>query len=226
VFAVCVVAVVRHASCDAADSSRRQGGFGFVSVRPDVRASDRSGGVRTVHGVSARGPERQYDVEQLFGLFFNGGQRRTLADVEKYARELDPPIEVSYMTLRRYSDDFDWSGRADALDEEARKQADKRIASIVARHRAREVETVAALQTRFMKRLVPSTRENPNPDEIRPGDIEIKDFADLAKLFELLTGGATSRVGQEGPTALEDMARAIAEMDALETPPALPAGKG
>lgn len=168
-----------------------------------------------------RGPEKQYDVEQLFGWFYNAGQRRNLTDVEKVAA--DAGVEVSYMTLRRYSDEFDWQGRADALDEEARRITDKRIANLVGRHRARQVEAIATLQTKFFRRLVPSTQGAPNPAEILPGDIEIEQFIALSKQFETLTGGATVRIGGEGPSALEDMARAIASMDALEQP-ALPAG--
>lgn len=156
------------------------------------------------------------DPDALFELFYNGGQRRTYTDVERLAKE--GGIEVSYATIRRYADDFDWDARADELDAEARRVTDKRLADLIARHRVREVEGIATLSTKFFRRLVPSTAERPNPAEIRPEDIEIGDFLALVKTFELLTGGATERVGREGEsTALQEMERAIAQMDARET---------
>jgi hypothetical protein len=172
-------------------------------------------------------PEKGHNVEQLFGLYYNQGQRRNLTDVVKAAADQDPPVDVAYITLRRYFDDFDWQGRADRLDEEARDAINKRLVSLVVRHRMREIETVASLQTKFMRRLIPSTREQPNPAEIQPIDLEPRDFIELGKFFELLTGGATARTGVEDTSgALDEMSRAIAAMDSFETPPALPAGEG
>jgi hypothetical protein len=172
-----------------------------------------------------RGPAKGYDVEQLFQWFYNAGQRRTLQDVEKFAATQG--VEVSYSTLRRYADEFDWFGRAEALDEETRRIVNRRLANTVAQVRMREIEAIATLQTKFMRRLVPSTQERPNPAEIQPIDLEPRDFIDLGKFFELITGGVTSRVGQEGEsTALDEMARAITEMDQADTQQALPAGEG
>lgn len=163
--------------------------------------------------------ERAVNPDEAFVVYYNDGNRRTLTDV---AKELD----VAYITVRRMSDEFDWEGQADAIDDEARRTAQKRLANTIAKHRVREVEAIATLQTKFFRRLMPSTAERPNPAELLPEDIDPRMFIELGKFFELLTGGATERAGVEGgSTALEEMERAIAEMDAQETR-ALPAPDG
>jgi hypothetical protein len=164
------------------------------------------------------GPNKKVDPEALFDVFYNNGQRRTYAEVEAFTKreQIGGPNGVSYATVRRYADEFDWTPRADAIDAETRTIRDKRLAHLVATHRAREIEIIATITNKFFRRAIPSTAEHPNPAEIRPEDIEIGDFIALAKTFELLTGGATERVGDEGPSRLDEMERAIREMDALE----------
>lgn len=174
------------------------------------------------------GPAKKLNPDDLFEVFYNSGQRRTYVEVEQFTKQhgIPDPSGISYITVRRYADEHDWDARADAIDAEVRATRDKRTANLVAQHRVREIEAIASLTTKFFRRLVPSTADNPNPAEIRPEDIEIGDFLDLAKTFELLTGGATSRVGEESTSRLQEMEAAIAAMDAADTTPALTAGEG
>lgn len=166
-------------------------------------------------------------ADELFEVYYNAGQRRNYLEVEAYSKEhaIGGSSGVSYATVRRYAEEFDWEARGDAIDAETRRIRDARVANLVAQHRVREIEAIATLTTKFFRRLIPSTQDRPNPWEIQPGDIEIGDFIGLAKTFELLTGGATERAGVESQSRLEEMERAIAAMDAQEQP-ALAAGGG
>lgn len=163
--------------------------------------------------MAERGPARILSNDEAFAYWYNGGQRRTYHEVA--AR-----FGVAYNTVRKYADEYDWDGRADALDAEVRAQMDKRLASLVARQRVREVEAIAALEAKFFRRLLPRDEQgNPNPAEIRPEDISIRDFELLARLFELKVGGATERIGREEAgslSALEEMERQIALLDRRE----------
>jgi hypothetical protein len=163
--------------------------------------------------VAERGPARILNNEEAFAYWYNNGQRRTY-------QEVADRFGVAYNTVRKYADEHDWDGRADALDAKVREQMDKRLAALVARQRVREVEAIAALEARFFRRLLPRDEHgNPNPAEIRPEDITIRDFEALARLFELKVGGATERIGREADTsisALEEMERQIALLDERE----------
>lgn len=175
------------------------------------------------------GNVKKADVDQLFEVYFNGGQRRTYVEVEAYTKQHGIPDAsgCSNATIRRYAEEFDWRNRADAIDAETRMIRDRRVADIVAQTRVREIEALASLGVKFMRRLIPSTADRPNPAELQPEDIQIGDFFGIIKSFELLTGGATERVGEETTSRLDEMERAIALMDAREreTVPALTAGE-
>jgi hypothetical protein len=176
-------------------------------------------------------------VDDLFEVFYNRGQRRTLVEVEAYTKAEGIPTEggVSYATIRRYADEFDWLERADAIDAETRKIQDAKLAAQVAEQRIRHINLASMVTTRLLRRFVPSTAEKPNPFEIQPDEISLRDGAEYVRLFELLTGGATERHGaeQDAPSRMEEMAAQIARMDARETvavtgkdKPALTAGDG
>lgn len=179
------------------------------------------------------GSVKKANPDDLFDLYYNAGARRTYVDVAKLTKEqgIGGKEGVHEATVRRYADEFDWSRRADALDDETRKIRDKRLANMIAQHRVREIEITAALQTKFMRRLMPGTPENPNPVEIQPEELDANDWIQLGKFFELLTGHATSRIGGEDTEgALSEMERQILDMDnrehaASNQTPALTAGE-
>lgn len=168
------------------------------------------------HGnVKALSPAR---MDELFDVFYNRGQRRTYAEVETYTKENGIPDGrgLSYATIRRYADEYDWIGRADSIDIETRKIQDAKTAAMVAEQRVRHINLAANVTTRFMRRFIPSTPQSPNPFEIQPDEISLRDAAEFVRLFELLTGGATERVGGEEKTRMQEIAEAIGAMDAKE----------
>ncbi|MGZ4384545.1 MAG: hypothetical protein ACXVY3_08095 [Gaiellaceae bacterium] len=66
-----------------------------------------------------------------------------------------------------------------------------------------------------MRRLLPTDEHgNPNPDEIRPGDITIADYERLCKLFMALTDGiGDSPAASEQVRSLEEIEREIEELE-------------
>lgn len=173
------------------------------------------------------GPAKKADADTLFEEWYNAGERRTYQQVAELA-SVDGKT-VAERTIRRYADEFDWQGRADALDDEARRIRDKRLASLVAKHRAREIEVMASLGTKFFRRLMPSTPEKPNPAEILPGDISIGDALAIFKEFDRMTGNIDTGLGEGELSALDAMKRQIMQMDDREKQDeqlALPAGGG
>lgn len=157
---------------------------------------------------AARGPQRRLDAEECFQWWFNAGERRTLAEVAAQ-------FGVSYRTCQRMFNDDDWPGRADAIDHEAAQQANKRLASIIAKTRAAEIETTRAVIGKFIKRLNPRGPDGkPNPDYLPDREIGMREFNDAAKLFELLTGGATERFAGMGEGV--DLAELEAQIIELE----------
>jgi hypothetical protein len=59
-------------------------------------------------------------VEAAFVCWYNNGQRRTLG-------QLAQRLEVSLSTVQRTAHDYDWVGRADHLDREARAIVDEQL---------------------------------------------------------------------------------------------------
>ncbi len=165
------------------------------------------------------GPQTKVDPEELFLIYYNAGERRSYQQVAAITKERGIPDEngLAYITIRRYADDFDWDERANALDEEARRIADKRLASMIAKQRVRHIEFLSVIGTKFGRRLMPSTAENPNPAAILPGDIGIGDFIQVAKEFDRMVGAADRGLNEdEQRVALDDMEKAILEMDLRE----------
>lgn len=157
--------------------------------------------------MSRPGPQPKVNPEDAFEWWYNAGERRTFVEV---AAQFD----VHYDTVRRYADEYDWDGRADELDQEIRRQRDKRLAATVGKVRAREIEAIATLEARFYRRLLPTqTDGSPNPDAIRPADIGIREFEILAKLLELKVGGVPAASQEERADTLDEIERQIAELD-------------
>lgn len=160
--------------------------------------------------MSKPGPQPKVNPETAFEYWYNDGERRTF--VETAAR-----FDVHQDTVRRYADDNDWDGRADELDQEIRRQRDKRLASLLGKMRAREIEAIATLESRFFRRLIPVGEDGkPNPAAIRPEDIGIREFEILAKLLEMKVGGVPVAGAEERQETLDDIERQIMELDLKE----------
>lgn len=156
------------------------------------------------------GPQPKVNPDAAFEWWYNAGERRTYVDTAAH-------FDVHVDTVRRYADEYDWDGRADDLDAETRRQRDKRLAATIGKMRAREIETIAALEARFMRRLIPKLEDGKdNPAAIRPEDLSVQDFALLAKLLELKVGGVPAADASERAETLDDIERQIAELDLAE----------
>lgn len=159
--------------------------------------------------MGARGPQPKVNPEEAFEYWYNAGERRTFHEVAAH-------FDFGYSTVRKYADDYDWDRRADELDTEIRRQRDKKLAATVGRVRAREIEAIATLESRFYRRLIPTKEDgSPNPAAIRPEDLSVQDFALLAKLLELKVGGVPAAPDSERAETLEEIERQIAELDAI-----------
>lgn len=160
--------------------------------------------------MSKPGPQPKVNPEDAFDYWFNAGERRTFVDTAAH-------FDLHQDTVRRYADEYDWDGRADALDREIRRQRDKKLAATIGKVRAREIEAIATLEARFYHRLIPTQQDGkPNPDAIRPADIGIREFEILAKLLELKVGGVPAATAEERAETLDEIERQIAELDLKE----------
>lgn len=160
------------------------------------------------------GPQPTFDPEAMFVFWFNDGERR------KYM-EVVGEFGCSYETVKRNAGKYDWERRADEIDVEVRKLADKKLATLIFKHRANEIRAIPALHARFLSRLKLVLDDGtPNPDYLHPSEMTVRDFSELAKLFELLTGGVTARIdttaGDGNTATLEEVALEMEELELEE----------
>lgn len=163
--------------------------------------------------MAKRGPQEKYDNETLFLYYYNFGERRTYIKVSEDQR-------VPYNTIREMADRHDWDGRAAHIDEESRQQQNKRLASIISKQRAADIDTLRVLTGKFRRRLADTitTADGSvviNPAMLHDADISLTEYIAAVKAFELLTGGATERVGAEDGDRL-DLAAIDAEIAELD----------
>lgn len=148
--------------------------------------------------------------EELFLWFYNQGERRTYQAVADH-------FSLGYTTVREYADRYDWERRADETDDEVRRQTTKRLARIIANQRSINVDLLRATISRYAKRLPEQLPDgSKNPDYLSPSEIEVADLVTLLKAFELLTGGATDRVGGEVDPEQLNLAAIDAEINELD----------
>lgn len=157
-------------------------------------------------------PPPKVNVEEAFDAWYGAGDRKTLAAV---AAEFG----VSYRTMLRYSEDGDWTVRADRLDEAIQRERDQKLVAMIGRQRARTMEATATIMGRFFMRL-PAKIAHPetgaivdNPAYLDPKELSVQDFERVVKLFELLAGNPVFRVAVgEGDGPDRDLSAALEEM--------------
>lgn len=156
-------------------------------------------------------PPPKVNVEEAFDSWYNASDRKTLAAVAV-------EFGVSYRTMLRYSEDGDWQVRADRLDELVQAEKDARIAKLIGKSRADDIQVLATLKGRFYTRLREkyvddNGVERTNPAYLAAGEIGIPEYERLLKMFELLAGNPTFRLAiGEGDGPDQDLTAALEEM--------------
>lgn len=155
---------------------------------------------------------RQYDAEAMFLYWYNDGERRTLVKVAEQ-------FGCGYDTVKKYSSEDDWNGRADEIDAEVIEQVNRQLASTRARRTVRAVRILDTVESHFLERLRLGQATPNDPAALTPADVGISDVLRVQELRDKLLGGVTHRLGVEGGAdhlSLAEIENEIAEMDKRE----------
>jgi hypothetical protein len=136
----------------------------------------------------------RYDHEAAFMSWWNEGKRRRLTDV---AREYGVRYETLLATVKKER----WYERAEALDAEVEEQTRKVIGKTIADRRLENLKLIDTLKARFARYLTTNAVAAPTTREL----------IELFRIEELLTGGATERVGGETPRSSAALSLAALE---------------
>ncbi len=145
-----------------------------------------------------RPSRRVFDHEAAFRYWHNAdGQRRTY-------REVAEEFGVSERGVFQAAMREDWPSRAWGIEEEARRQADRRATKTIAQRIEEDLRLIDAGKLAVARRLQAGTV-----------DADLGDLVALIKTEMLLTGGASERVGVESEAhrrSLDEIERELADL--------------
>lgn len=129
-------------------------------------------------------------ADVLFVLYQQAGPARSLVGLHEQAAALG--LNVSVSTLKRYSKQFGWQERLEAIDRAAAEHDDERAAEAVRLMNERQAQLGRSLQGVAATALQSYVRDRGQLDEVRPG--EVARLAEAGtKLERLALGEATER---------------------------------